>query len=50
MLHLLREASVSQAADGSDEVLKIPRRNIDTMRDLGQEQILKKLQALDAEP
>ena len=46
MLHLLREASVSQAADASDEVLKIPRRNIETMRDLGQEHILKRLQSL----
>jgi hypothetical protein len=50
MLHLLRETSVSQAADASDEVLKVPRRNIETMRNLGQEQILKSLQALDAEP
>jgi hypothetical protein len=50
MLHLLRESSVTQAADASDEVLKIPRRNIDTMRNLGQERILKRLQTLDAEP
>jgi hypothetical protein len=49
MLHLLRETSVSQAADGSDEVLKIPRRNIETMRNLGREHILKRLQALDVE-
>jgi hypothetical protein len=49
MLHLLRETSVSQAADASDEVLKIPRRNIETMRNLGQEHILKRLQTLDAE-
>ena len=48
MLHLLRETSVSQAADGSDEVLKIPRRNIETMRNLGREQILKRLLTLDA--
>jgi uncharacterized protein len=50
MLHLLRESSVSQAADASDEVLKIPQRNIETMRNLGQEHILKRLQTLDAEP
>jgi len=49
MLHLLRETSVSQAADASDEVLRIPRRNIETMRNLGQEHILKRLQTLDAE-
>ena len=49
VLHLLRETSVSQAADASDEVLKIPRRNIETMRKLGQEHILKRLQTLDAE-
>jgi hypothetical protein len=49
MLHLLRETSVSQAADASDEVLKIPRCNIETMRNLGREHILKRLQALDAE-
>src|SRR5262249_45360043 len=35
MLHLLRETSVSEAADASDELLKIPGRNIDTMRKLG---------------
>jgi hypothetical protein len=50
MLHLLRETSVSQAADTCDEVLQIPQRNIDTLRNLGHEQILKRLQALDAEP
>jgi uncharacterized protein len=46
MLHLLRETSVSQAVDSSDEVRKIPRRNIEIMRNLGQEHILKRLQAL----
>jgi uncharacterized protein len=50
MLHLLREASVSRAADASDEVVKIPRRNIETMRNLGRRQILKRLRSLDAEP
>lgn len=49
MLHLLRETSVSQAADDSDEVLNIPKRNIETMRNLGREQILKRLQTLVAE-
>jgi hypothetical protein len=49
MLHLLRETSVSQAADASDEVLKIPQRNIETMRNLGREDILKRLQTLAAD-
>lgn len=47
MLHLLRETSVSQAVDTSDEVSMIPRRNIETMRNLGEEHILKRLQSLD---
>jgi len=49
MLHVLRETSISQAADASDEGLRIPQRNIETMRKLGQEHILKKHQTLDAE-
>lgn len=49
MLHLLREASITSDAGGSDEVLEIPRRNIETMRRLGHEHILKQLRALDAE-
>ena len=49
MLHLLRETSVSQATDPSNEVLEIPRRNVETMRNLGREHILKRLQTLDAE-
>jgi hypothetical protein len=50
MLHLLREASVSEVADASDDVLEIPQRNIEAMRSLGQEEILKRLRALAAEP
>jgi hypothetical protein len=49
MVHLLRETSVAQAALASDDVLKIPRRNIETMRNLGQERILKRLETLAAE-
>jgi hypothetical protein len=48
MLHLLRESSISQAADAFDEVMEIPQRNIETMRDMGHEYILKKLQSLNA--
>ena len=43
------KTSVSQATDASDEVVEIPRRNIETMRNLGREHILKRLQTLDAE-
>ena len=50
MLHLLRETSVSQAAEACDEILQIPRRNIEALRNLGREDILKRLQALDTEP
>jgi hypothetical protein len=49
MLHLLRETSVAEATADSDEVLKIPQRNIETMLNLGQEQILKRLQSLEAD-
>lgn len=50
MLHLLREVSVTEVVDASAEVLTIPQRNIETMRDLGQEQILNRLRTLDVEP
>jgi hypothetical protein len=35
MLHLLREESVSAVADKQDELLEIPRRNIETLDRLG---------------
>jgi hypothetical protein len=47
MLHLLRETSVSEAADKYNDMLMIPRRNSETMRKLGQEGILRLLQGLD---
>jgi hypothetical protein len=50
MLHLLRETSVADATDGYDDVLKIPRRNIATMRSLGRERILQRFRSLDAWP
>jgi hypothetical protein len=37
MLHLLREASVSAAADGPIDLADIPRRNVETLHRLGQE-------------
>jgi hypothetical protein len=48
MLHLLRESSVSQVVDAVDELRQIPRRNIETMRNLGQVHILNRLQTLAA--
>lgn len=42
MLHLLREASVSRAADAHpEEVVQIPKRNIATLRALGLEKVLE---------
>lgn len=49
MLHLLREASVSEAVDASADALSIPRRNIETMRELGLGYIVPRLQDLDVE-
>lgn len=51
MLHLLRETSVSEAAaGGAGEGRKIPRRNIEVMRDLGGENIRRRLRGLAAGP
>jgi hypothetical protein len=47
MLHLLREDSISKVASDPDELLEIPRRNVATMRGLGREKILEKLQAIE---
>lgn len=46
MLHLLREASISEAASDPDELLEIPRRNSETLRAIGTEKILEKLKAI----
>jgi GxxExxY protein len=40
MLHLLREASFDAITDDAEELLAIPRRNIETLRTLGREKIL----------
>jgi uncharacterized protein len=45
MLHLLREASVSAGAAGPRELLDIPRRNIETLRKLGRDNIAEMLKA-----
>jgi hypothetical protein len=48
MLHLLREESISAVGDNPDELLEIPRRNIETLRALGREKIVAKLTAIEA--
>ncbi len=48
MLHLLREASISEVAGDPDELLEIPRRNIATMRRLGLKEMLKRLEEVNA--
>jgi uncharacterized protein len=47
MLHLLREESISRVASDPNELLEIPRRNIETLRILGQEKILERLKAIE---
>jgi len=47
MLHLLREESISDAAGDPDELLEIPRRNIETLRTLGKEKILEILKTIE---
>lgn len=48
MLHLLREESISAIADDPDELLEIPRRNIETLTALGREKILALLNEIAA--
>lgn len=50
MLHLLREESVSEVAGDPEELLAIPRRNIETLRALGKEKIVEKLRSLREDP
>lgn len=47
MLHLLREESISEVADDPEELLAIPRRNIETLQGLGREKVLEKLKAME---
>jgi uncharacterized protein len=47
MLHLLREESISEVASDPNALLEIPRRNVETLRDLGREKILEKLKAIE---
>lgn len=46
MLHILRESSVSRAVDSHPDVGSIPTTNIRTLRDLGHQEIAKKLSAI----
>lgn len=48
MLHLLREVSISQVASDPDELLEIPRRNGETLRNIGRERILEKLKSIQS--
>jgi hypothetical protein len=47
MLHLLREESIDAVAGDRDELAEIPRRNVETLRALGVEKILEKLEELE---
>jgi hypothetical protein len=47
MLHLLREESITKAVSDPNERLEIPRRNIETLRGLGRDNILEKLKAIE---
>ena len=47
MLHLLREASISEVAGDGNELLAIPPRNIATLRALGLEKVRNMLKAID---
>jgi len=43
MLHLLREDSITAVAGDPEKLLDIPRRNIETLRQLGRERVLEML-------
>ena len=49
MLHLLREESISRIADDPDELLKIPERNIETLRAMGKQTILEMLKEIEVD-
>jgi hypothetical protein len=50
MLHLLREASITAVAGDPDELLAIPRRNVETLRRLGREKMLETLRWVQRGP
>jgi len=47
MLHLLREESIDMVAEDPDELLEIPRRNIEILKSLGIERIQQILRKID---
>ncbi len=47
MPHLLREEGISRVAAEPNDLLEIPRRNIETLRSLGKDRILKILCAIE---
>jgi len=50
MLHLLREASISKAAAGSNDLLEIPRRNAAALQRMGRAQIERMLESIAVSP
>lgn len=49
MLHLLREQSVTEVATDPDRLLDISRRNVETLRSLGRDEMLQRLRELTGE-
>ena len=47
MLHLLREDSVTQVANGPIDLDAIPRHNIETLKSLGKKKVLEMLRAIE---
>ena len=46
MLHLLREESIAAVAGAPNQLLDIPRRNIEILKRLGREKVLERLRAI----
>jgi hypothetical protein len=46
MLHLIREASITEVADDPEALAAIPRRNIEFLRGLGRAEMLARLRAI----
>ncbi len=50
MLHLLREASISEVTGDGKELLAIPQRNIATLQALGLDKVRQMLKAIEDDP
>lgn len=48
LLHLLREESVTRVAGDAEQMLEIPRRNAELLRQMGREAILERLRNLSS--